>query len=226
MKLAKLTSLLTAAWCLTSSAPSSAAPKDPTHIVTLEVAVDGKKSGNIEIELWGGTVPATSLNFLAMCSDKVTLAGKTKPFKGVTFHRVIPGFMMQGGDFTDGNGRGGASIYGKKFTDENFVHKHTEPGLLSMANAGPNTNGSQFFITYVKTPHLDGKHVVFGKVKSEELTGKLAMYGSRYGTTSKKLEVSDCSVKTLSKIKLPSSYAKKIDPKNAEALKAQYEVAK
>ncbi len=224
MKRSTLATFITTCWALTTALTSYAAPKDPTHVVTLEVAVDGKKAGDIEIELWGGSVPATSLNFLAMCHDKVTLANKTKPFKGVTFHRVIPGFMMQGGDFTLGNGRGGVSIYGPKFKDENFVHKHTGPGMLSMANAGPNTNGSQYFITYTKTPHLDGKHVVFGKVKSNDLPSKLAMHGSRYGTTNKKIEVTDCSIKKLAKIQLPSQFAKLIDKKNADALKDQFEI--
>jgi len=165
-----------------------------TSTVFFDVEIGGKPAGRIEMGLFGKTVPKTTENFRALCTgEKGTgIAGKPLHYKDSTFHRVIPNFMIQGGDFTMGNGRGGESIYGSKFEDENFKIKHEEPGYLSMANAGPGTNGSQFFITTVKTSWLDGKHVVFGKVtKGMDVVKKIEAQGSSGGKPKKEIKIVD-----------------------------------
>src|SRR4051812_28385287 len=156
-------------------------PKNPK--VFFEVAIGGKAAGRVEMELFADTCPKTAENFLQLCVGTKSRTGTPLAYKGSSFHRVIPGFMCQGGDFTRGDGRGGESIYGGKFDDETFegrAGKHFGRGTLSMANAGPNTNGSQFFLCTAATPHLDGKHIVFGQVvKGYDVVKKVEAVGSR-----------------------------------------------
>ncbi|KAI8974928.1 cyclophilin-like domain-containing protein [Pilobolus umbonatus] len=156
--------------------------------VFFDIAANGQPLGRVVMELREDVVPKTAENFRALCTGE-----KGFGYKNSIFHRVIPQFMLQGGDFTNFNGTGGKSIYGNKFNDENFILKHDRPFLLSMANAGPNTNGSQFFITTVPCSWLDGKHTVFGSViEGQEVVKAVEKLGSGSGRTTAEVKIVDC----------------------------------
>jgi cyclophilin family peptidyl-prolyl cis-trans isomerase len=162
-------------------------PKKTNPIVFMDVSINNKPAGRIEMELRADVVPKTAENFRALCTGE---RGEKFDYKNCPFHRIIPDFMIQGGDTTRGNGTGGRSIYGETFKDENFKLKHEVPGTLSMANSGKDTNGSQFFITTVKTDWLNGKHVVFGKVtKGMDVVRAMESVGSSSGKPRHKVAI-------------------------------------
>uniref|UniRef100_A0A8C9PYV2 Peptidyl-prolyl cis-trans isomerase n=1 Tax=Spermophilus dauricus TaxID=99837 RepID=A0A8C9PYV2_SPEDA len=155
--------------------------------VYFNITVDGQPLDHVSFKLFADKVSKRAENFHALSSGE-----KIFDLKGFCFHRIIPGFMYQGGDFTHHNGTGSKSIYGEKFDDENFILKHTGPGILFMANAGPNTNGSQFFICTAKTEWLDGNHVVFRKVKEGmNMAEAMECFGFRNGKTKRKITITD-----------------------------------
>ena len=177
--------------------PPKSNPANPT--VWFDIQIGDKAAGRVEFELFADVVPRTAENFRCLCTGEkgaTPKLGIPLHFKGSTFHRVIPGFMCQGGDFTVGNGTGGASIYGGMFADESFsgkAGKHTGFGCLSMANRGRNTNSSQFFVCIGKTPHLDGKHVVFGQlISGGDVVRAVEAVGSAGGRTAETVTVVDC----------------------------------
>jgi len=167
-----------------------------TRRTFLDVSVDGKPLGRIVLGLYGKLCPKTVENFRALCTGEkgVGQSGKPLHYKGCKFHRIVSKFMCQGGDFTEGDGTGGESIYGERFEDENFELNHSKPGLLSMSNAGPDSNGSQFFITFKETPHIDSKHVVFGEVLEGfgDVVQRIEKAGTKTGEPTKCVVIEDC----------------------------------
>ncbi len=169
---------------------------DPTKpLVWMDITCDGWIAGRLIFELFYDTVPRTCENFraIAAADGPISSTGAPLTYKGCAFHRIIPEFVAQGGDITNGDGTGGDSIYGRTFPDENFVHTHCDVGCLSMANAKPDTNSSQFFITFGEQPHLDNVHVVFGKmVRGDAALELIKQAGTSGGTPKQKVVIEDC----------------------------------
>eukprot|EP00316_Scyphosphaera_apsteinii_P017641 CAMPEP_0119312368 /NCGR_PEP_ID=MMETSP1333-20130426/26157_1 /TAXON_ID=418940 /ORGANISM="Scyphosphaera apsteinii, Strain RCC1455" /LENGTH=198 /DNA_ID=CAMNT_0007316979 /DNA_START=207 /DNA_END=803 /DNA_ORIENTATION=+ len=181
-----------------SEAAAFELPQAQNPMCYFDVTIGGKPAGRLVFELYADVVPKTAENFRCLCTGEKGTGKSGKPlwYKDSTFHRVIPGFMCQGGDFTSGDGRGGESIFGARFADESFTGKagrHTGFGCLSMANAGPNTNGSQFFVCTAETPHLNGRHVVFGRlIAGDAVLRSIEATGTRSGKTSVPITIADC----------------------------------
>lgn len=176
-------------------------PDNPvTHRAFLDISIDGAPIGRLVLGLYGNIVPRTVENFCLLCSGErgEGQAGRPLHYKGSSFHRVVPGYILQGGDFTNGDGIGGESAFGERFADESFALSHSKAGLLSMANAGPDLNGSQFFITAKEVPKLDGKHVVFGEVLEgyDKIIPRMEKVGSETGQTSRRVLIDDCGLLT------------------------------
>jgi len=171
------------------------APRNPNNPqVFFEISIKGERKGRITFELFADKVPKTAENFRQLCTGESTskLTQQQLQYKGNIFHRIIPNFMIQGGDITHGNGVGGESIYGRRFPDENFSVDHDKAGLLSMANAGPHSNGSQFFITLAPTAWLDGRHVVFGQVlEGMDIVKQMGEAGTQKGVPTKVVKIED-----------------------------------
>ncbi|KAK1937222.1 peptidyl-prolyl cis-trans isomerase, cyclophilin- type f domain containing protein [Babesia divergens] len=192
MKLVHSTVAVFAAFCVGMVSGNDL--PDPTKYAHLHIQKDGKDIGKITIALFGSVVPKTVKNFVELCKGYHERA-HTYAYKNIPFHRIIPNFMIQGGDILNKNGTGSISIYGLKFDDESFDLIHDGPGVVSMANSGPNTNGSQFFITTTRTPWLDGKHVVFGKVSDGmDVVQMIEAEGTTTGKPKSKVIISNCEV--------------------------------
>ncbi|OQR98193.1 peptidyl-prolyl cis-trans isomerase B precursor [Achlya hypogyna] len=163
--------------------------------VFFDIGINGKPSGTIVFGLYDEVQPKTVANFVSLCTGDRSVSGTQLAYRNSRFHRIIPNFMIQGGDFTNGNGTGGLSIYGDRFADEDLSVPHGGPGTLSMANAGPNTNGSQFFICTAPTPWLDGKHVVFGRVlEGMDVVQKMESFGTRGGQPKAEIRITNCGL--------------------------------
>ena len=185
-----------AAACAPLAAHAMARSGPPTlPLVYFDISIDSKAAGRITMRLDADVVPRTAENFRALCTGEkgVGATGKALHYKGSVFHRIIPKFMAQGGDFTVGNGTGGESIYGPAFDDESFRLRHNAPGVLSMANSGPHTNSSQFFLCTAKTEWLDAKHVVFGRVEDGmEVVRAIEACGDADGKCAHQVAIEDC----------------------------------